>query len=64
MTPSEKEIELFLAYLAMKGGKEIRKEWLECQGPWYSILVRNTYGVEGIRNFGRNLRKKLGMKGL
>jgi hypothetical protein len=61
MTPSEREkIELFLAYLTLKGRREVQREWMQGQGPWYSILVRNTYGVEGIRNFGRNLRKKLG----
>jgi hypothetical protein len=61
MTPYEREkIELFLAYLSLKGGKEIRKEWMECQGPWYSISIRNTYGPSAIRYFGRKLRKKLG----
>jgi hypothetical protein len=61
MTPAEKEkIELFLAYLSLKSRREVLREWMQGQGPWYSIWVRNKYGVDGIRNFGRNLRKKLG----
>ena len=61
MTPLEREkIELFLAYLSIKGRREVQREWIEGQGPWYSISVRNTYGIEGIRYFGRKLRKKLG----
>jgi hypothetical protein len=52
----QEKIELFLAYLSIKGTRQVQREWMAGQGPWYSIWVRNTYGVAGIRN----LRKKLG----
>jgi hypothetical protein len=46
MSPENQELfDLFLAYLSIKGRKEVEKEWLKCEGPHYSIWVRNTFGV-------------------
>lgn len=45
----EEAIRLFKEYVALKGKKEIQKEWLNCEGPWYSIRIRNTLGNKAFK---------------
>lgn len=46
---NEETFALFKAYLSLKGRKEIQAEWMECRGPWFSILVRNTLGIAAFK---------------
>ena len=63
LSPMQQEaVVLFTAYLAKKGRKAIRREWLECQGPWYSILIRNSFGLNALRYLGRNIKGNVAIK--
>jgi hypothetical protein len=46
---NEETFALFRAYVDLKGRKEVQAEWMECKGPWFSILVRNTFGLSAFK---------------